>query len=185
MDKSLLEIEERLKNLGQPARSETSRLRLEHLVDELAADVTFSHSASTASFVDYELTEPVQKTTFPRVLSRVLYAVAACVLLGLVSFFYSSGLSEKASFASANSELLHVISAADGLISDPLEYVSSDTVVQMLAVEESLSEDGETLYRVERYSVLDSDIYKDPSSGHMVTLQQSRKEERRNPVTYF
>ncbi len=206
MDNSLLDIEKSLKKLKMPEASDTALWRLEDLVDELASDgVVAEQSPQTGEYRSGEWFNKLQRQ--PRLL---FYSVAACFLACMGAGFY--GFDQAAQRTNAGTEVAKAselrMQADDKLISSvsapedvvqinredsasvnastmSMEFVRSDTVVEMLAVEEGFSEDRNAFFRVERYSVLDSDIYKDPTSGHTVTLQQTSNEERRAPVTFF
>lgn len=206
MDKSLLEIEKSLKQLKMPEASDTALWRLEDLVDELANEEVNSLDSSQLRDTNSEdLIYKIQQQ--PRLL---FYSIAACFLACIGAGFYgfekaaqrtSHGMeAARGSASSAQSEsaqqqndfvpvrIAHTeATKADTANTAPMsmEFVRSDTVVEVIGVEEGFSEDRNAFFRVERYSVLDSDVYKDTTSGHTVTLQQTSNEERRAPVTFF
>ncbi len=176
MDKSLLDIEQRLKDLNQPSRSEANQVRLNQLMDELAADAVLlsspelENSSNRAKYIGKAHTSTSIHSPW-----IIVFGTIACLLLFSVSsYLYMTGLNKPPGSLELVSEKKEF-----------LKHVRSETKIQMLGIDEGLSDDGSVPYRVERYSVVDSDIYKDSKSGLEITLQQSRKEERREPITYF
>lgn len=175
MDKSLKDIEERLGSLQQPAVTETSRLRLDGLIDELAAEVVLPTQE------EGNIVSEVKSEDKSLVIQKWLALVAIITVMAV--FVSLSRPLEIAENDIVETSLQN--SGQEKVVEPNLLFISSESIVQTVEVEESLSDDGSTLYRVQRYSVVDSDIFKDSKSGYVVTLQQERLEESRKPVTYF